>query len=365
MGSSDLAPAASSGGRSVHRSGMRRWMFAGLAVGVMAGVFVFLIPQFADYGQAWESTRRLSWGSVAVLAACAALDVATFAPPWQVALPGLGFWPALAVTQASTAASLVTPAGSAVGIAVSYRQLRRRGISAAATSRAVSLTSLWNQLANLAYPVVALALLAAAGDATAVLVPAAVLGAGIFVLAMLGVILVAASDHVASRIGDAAARVANRVRRVARRGPVRWGGPDFERFRLEAADLLRRRWLMLSVTTVANGLATLLTLTASLRALGVSAHRVSLVEIFAAWALGRLVSSIEITPGGFGVFELSLTAALIGFGGPSPAVLAAVLLYRALTVVPTLATGLVALVILRTSHQPSATYDERSASWRT
>ena len=104
----------------MHGSGMRRWVLAGLAIGVMVMVFVVVLPRLADYGQAWDATRRLSWGWVALLAACAALDLATFAPPWQVALPGLRFWPALAVTQASTAASLVTPAGSAVGVAVSF-----------------------------------------------------------------------------------------------------------------------------------------------------------------------------------------------------------------------------------------------------
>jgi uncharacterized membrane protein YbhN (UPF0104 family) len=166
-------------------------------------------------------------------------------------------------------------------------------------------------------------------------------------MALLGVILVAASDRLAVRIGEVAARVVNCPRRIVHRPPVSWGGPSFERFRLDAVDLLRRRWLPLSVTTVVNGLATLLTLTAALRALGVPASRLSLVEIFAAWALGRLVSSIEITPGGFGVFELSLTAALVSFGGPSARVLAAVLLYRAITVVPTLAMGLLALATSR------------------
>jgi uncharacterized membrane protein YbhN (UPF0104 family) len=81
-------------------------------------VFVFLLPRFADYGRAWALVGSMSWGWLAVLAACAVFDLVTFAPPWQVALPGLRFWPALAVTQASTAASLVAPAGSAVGIAV-------------------------------------------------------------------------------------------------------------------------------------------------------------------------------------------------------------------------------------------------------
>ena len=252
----------------MHGPRISRWVFVGVAVGVMTVVFVLLLPRFGDYSQALDSVRRLSWQWIAVLAACAALDLVTFAPPWQVALPGLRFWPALAITQASTAASLVTPAGSAVGIAVAFQQLRRRGFSGAETGRAVSLTSLWSQFANLLYPVVAVALLAAGGQATAILVPAAVLGAGLFTVAVVAVALVAASDHLATRTGDAAARVANRVRTMVRRPPVRWGGSSFERFRGDAVDL-----------------ATLVTLMASLRALGVPASRVSLAEVFAAWAL--------------------------------------------------------------------------------
>jgi uncharacterized membrane protein YbhN (UPF0104 family) len=69
---------------------------------------------------------------------------------------------------------------------------------------------------------------------------------------------------------------------------------------------------------------------------------VSTVEAFAAWSLVRLLGSIPITPGGLGVVELGLTTALVGFGGGQAEVVAAVLIYRALTVVPTLIIGLVA-----------------------
>jgi uncharacterized protein (TIRG00374 family) len=88
-------------------------------------------------------------------------------------------------------------------------------------------------------------------------------------------------------------------------------------------------------------------LVVSLRALGVSASQVALVDAFAAWALVRVVASVPITPGGIGVVELGLTAALVGFGGNRAGVVAAVLVYRFLTVVPTLALGLVAALTSR------------------
>ena len=56
----------------------------------------------------------------------------------------------------------------------------------------------------------------------------------------------------------------------------------------------------------------------------------------------RLLGTIPITPGGIGVVELSLTATLIGFGGSNAGVVAAVLVYRFLTMVPTIVIGLAA-----------------------
>ena len=78
----------------------------------------------------------------------------------------------------------------------------------------------------------------------------------------------------------------------------------------------------------------------SLRVFDVTAGEVSLVEAFAAWSLIRLLGSIPITPGGLGVIELGLTTALVGFGGENAEVVAAVLVYRFLTLVPTLILGL-------------------------
>jgi uncharacterized membrane protein YbhN (UPF0104 family) len=97
----------------------------------------------------------------------------------------------------------------------------------------------------------------------------------------------------------------------------------------------------------AGSLTVFAVLFVSLRALGVPAAEVSAVEAFAAWALARLLGSIPITPGGIGVVELSLTAALIGFGGNNAGVVAAVLVFRFLTIVPTLVLGIVAAGVWR------------------
>jgi uncharacterized membrane protein YbhN (UPF0104 family) len=60
-----------------------------------------------------------------------------------------------------------------------------------------------------------------------------------------------------------------------------------------------------------------------------------------------VLGSIPITPGGLGVVELGLTSVLAGFGGNHAGVVAAVLAYRFLTIVPTLVFGAVAAATWR------------------
>ena len=108
-----------------------------------------------------------------------------------------------------------------------------------------------------------------------------------------------------------------------------------------------RKWPWLTLATLAGNLSVFAVLLVSLRALDVPASQVTVIEAFAAWALIRLIGSIPITPGGIGIIELGLTGALVGFGGSNASVVAAVLVYRFLTVVPTLTLGLLASLTLR------------------
>jgi len=321
---------------------MKRHLLGAVGLVLVVVTFAYFLPKIADYRDVWSVVKELSWEWAVALLAATALNIATFAPPWLVLLPGLRFWPALLMTQASTALSIVVPGGAAVGIAGAYGMLRRWGFPAGSVARAVTLVSLWNQLANLLYPIVALFLLVVGGEETALLATAAFVGVAILGVVVGALVLVLYSKRAAGEIGDAAARGATWVRGKFRRGPVAWGRHNFERFRADVVDLLRRRWHLLTLATLAGSLTVFVVLLVALRALQVPASQVSIEEAFAAWALARLLGSIPITPGGIGVVELSLSATLIGFGGNNAGVVAAVLVYRFLTMVPTIALGLVA-----------------------
>jgi len=344
----DLKPEedAVAGGRWWNRR-VRRILLAAAGVAVVIATFAYFMPKLASYADVWALVRDMSWQSVLALTAAAAVNIATFAPPWQVALPGLRFLRALELTQASTALALVAPAGAAVGAAGAYGISRRWGFGRDEVARAVTVTSLWNQLLNLSFPIVALFVLSLTGDATPALATAAFVGVAILGIVVAGLVLILVSSRLAHELGDVVARLATWARGKLRRAPVTWSGTSFERFRANVGDFLERRWPLLTLTSLAGSLSVFAVLVVSLRALHVSAEQVSLAEAFGAWALVRILASIPITPGGAGIVEAGLSGALVGFGGNNAGVVAAVLVFRFLTVVPTLALGGLAALAFR------------------
>ncbi len=347
-----------SDGTATRRRGLtnthKRLLGAAGSIAIVVLVFVFVLPRIADYRDVFDVLRGLGWQDWVVLGGAVLLNLATFPPPWMAALPGLGYREGMAMTQASTALSIVSPAGAAVGMAASYSMLRSWRFGAAPVGLAVAITGVWNQFANLTFPVVALALLTAADEAHPALRTAALIGMAVLVVALSSFALVLSRPRRARRIGDLSARLTNRLLRVVRRGPVAWGGESFARFRSRALGLLRRRWHVITITTLAGHLTVFVLMLVCLRVVGISGSEVTAVEAFAAWALVRILGALPLTPAGVGVVEVGLTGALVAFGAPNAEAVAATLLYRALTVLPTLALGLLAAATWRTHHPGEA-----------
>ena len=321
-----------------------------LGVLVVVALFAFVLPRIADYGAVWDIISGLTWGDIGILAAVALLNVLTFGPPWMAALPGLSFRNSLTVSLASTAIANVAPGGDAVGLATTFAMLRGWGYERARATLALVVFTVWNQLANVLFPVIAIVLLALEGQKSRLLQVAAVIGGVILVVVLAAFTIALRSESGARRVGDLAQRLLDRVLRLVRRPPAVGVTEAVIRFRTDSLDLLRRRWLALTVTTVVGHLTVWLVLVASLRVVGVDSSQVSLVESFAAWSLVRLLTAIPITPGGLGIVELGLTGTLVGFGGDQEEVVAAVLLYRALTFLPPIPLGLFALLTFRRRH---------------
>jgi uncharacterized protein (TIRG00374 family) len=329
----------------------KRLLGGGLAVAVVAAVFLFFLPRIADYRDVWDVLKGLSWQDGLALLGATVLNLVTFPPPWMAALPGLGYRQAFVMTQASTALSIVSPAGAAVGMAGSYSMLRSWGFGGGAVGLAVAVTGIWNQLANFAFPIVGLALLTSIDEDHPALRTAALAGVVAFVVVVGGFALALSSERQAYRVGGLAAQLVRGTYRFLRmRREVRWDGASLAAFRARALDLLRRRWHIITVATLAGHLTVFVVLIACLHAVGITSDEVSWIEAFAAWSLVRILGALPLTPGGLGFVELGLTGALVAFGAPNADAVAATLLYRALTVFPTLALGMLGAATWRTHH---------------
>ena len=335
------------------RSRRRQLIGGGIAIVVIAGTFFFVLPRIADYRDVWGVVKTLTWEEFLALAVVAVANVLTYAPPWQAALPGLGFRQAFVVTQASTASTYVAPGGPAPGMAVSFAMLRGWGFSGRPVALAVTVTGVWNQLVIFGFPPIALWLLTSEGGDDPLLRTMALVGAVVLGAVVAGLIVGVWSAQLARKIGDVAARLVSWLKRLARRKRVGWDGESFVRFRHETMGLLRRRWHVITLATLAGHLSVFAVLLVSLRVLDVPASEVTLIEAFAAWSVVRVLGSLPITPGGLGIVELGLTSLLVGFGGGQAEVVAAVLVYRFLTMVPTLVLGLAAAATWR-RHQPGS-----------
>jgi uncharacterized membrane protein YbhN (UPF0104 family) len=302
-----------------------------LAVVVIAVVYLWLLPKLVDVSQVWATLRAMTWLELATLLVAAVWNLVSYMLPQLAALPGLSLGQAALESHTSTAVGNLLPAGQAVGLGVTYRFYTSYGFGGGPITLSLLVQGVWNNFVKLGMPVVALGLLVVSGDGAGGLATAAVVGLVVLVLAVAGFAFGLSGERRAARLGRALASVAEAVRRVVRRP----GRPDWERgavaFRAEAITLLRGRWHWLTASTLVSHLSLFLVLLLALRHVGVSESEVSWVEALAAFALVRLLSAFPLTPGGLGVVELGLAAALVLAGGEETPVVAAVLVFRVLT----------------------------------
>ena len=132
-------------------------------------------------------------------------------------------------TQASTASTYVAPGGVAVGAALSFAMLRAWGFAGSPVGLAVAVTGVWNQLAMLSFPTIALVLLTLTGDSHTALDTIAYLGLAILVVVVAAFAAGLSTPKLARWIGDLTARIVSRGLRLVRRGPVNWDGKSFVR----------------------------------------------------------------------------------------------------------------------------------------
>lgn len=310
------------------RVGVGRVARAVASVAVAAALLLYALPRLtgAQWSQISGVLARLTAGQVALLTLVWALGLIGYTWVLTGGLPGLTHGQALTLNVTSSAVSNLVPFGGALGVAVSYGMVRSWGFGAAAFALSTLVTGIWNVMAKLALPVLALFVLLAFGEVTdrrlALAAGGAALTLALVVAALVGAL---SSGRVALLVGWVADRVAAALRQVVHRLGRRPAGSaprvgvqaEVLRLRHRAVGLVRARWGELTFGIVAFLGAQAVLQWLCLRTLG---SGLNAVQVFAGFAFGRLLTSVVVTPGGVGFSETGAAALMVNVFGGDPAV---------------------------------------------
>jgi uncharacterized membrane protein YbhN (UPF0104 family) len=221
-----------------------------VTVAVLVVVFLGIFPKVADYSEVWSSIQQMPSAYVVALVVATVVNLAVYVWPLQAALPGLGYGPGFVVRQTSFAISHAVPAGGAVGLGVQYGMLDSYGFGAGAAASAIAIVSVFNVFATLVMPVVGVVALLASGvvEGTYVLmaaIGALAIGVGVAVFAM-----VLRSERGARTVGRWADRLADPLtRRLGHGRTVDLTGKILD-FRSSVVDVMRTRWVQVTLSTL-------------------------------------------------------------------------------------------------------------------
>jgi putative heme transporter len=317
------------------------------AVGVVAYFFIRERELFVGFGEALSS---LSWYWVVLAFAAELASVPPLAEAQRMLLRAGGVetdrFQVNLVTVASNAISLSVPAGVAVAEGYSFARYRRLGADTAVAA--------WSELAAGAIAFCALAAMAlvgaliAGGGAEWVLLPLLSVvfagSAGAALLFRYPLFLVRGLDWMQTHLGP----VGTLVDRLSR-------GFCATARSLKHVRPSMRMWTAAWGLSALNWLLDVVCLALAFKAVG---SRIPWGAVLLAFAGSKVVTSIGITPGGLGVVEGGLVATFVAYGLPGADAGAAVLVYRALTLIGLVGIGWLVVALL-------AVEDRRTAERRT
>jgi uncharacterized protein (TIRG00374 family) len=340
----------------------KRILQAAVSLAIVVGIFVGVMPLIADYGDVFDTIRAMTGLEDGSLVLIGLWNLVTYWFVLTAALPGLRLREAAVVNQASTAVSNTLPAGGVIGVGVSISMLTSWGFRIGSIGRSAVVTGIWNNFVKLGMPVLALSLLALEGDITPARLVAAAIGIAVLVAAIVVFALLLRSDRLARAVGRGVGRVIDWVRRLFHKSDIGGWERRSSAFRTDTIGLLRHRWIWLTVATLVSHISLYLVLLVALRHVGVSQSELSWIAVLAAFAFVRLISALPLTPGGVGVVELGYAAVMtIGLDDfTSAKVVAAILVFRAVTYLLPIPLGVVSYVTWRVNKTWKMTDEERT-----
>ncbi len=316
-----------------------------ISVGLILVIFLGVIPQFANYSDAWDAIQKMSPGWWVALGIATVVNQMSFVWPYQAVLPHLRYRHGFMETQTTSAISNTVPAGGAVAIGMTFKMFGSFGFSPVAISTAVVTTGVWIMSFKLGFPIVAVVLVGVTGQNTAGALGAAVLGVVVIVVLGLLLWLVFRSATTALRLGRLGDRFVNWALHFAHKPRSDRVQRSVLHFRDETNDTIHQRGWLLTLAVLASQGSVIVLVFFCTRSVGITPKEVSDLEVLLAIAVARLVGVIPLTPGGLGTIDAAFIGMLTALGANSSVALAADMIWRVTTYFPPIFVGLLTYFI--------------------
>ncbi len=319
----------------------------GLLALVLLGLILWiLLSNVGNLEEVGEALAGVSWETGLLLICLLLVLQVITASQLAFTVPGLGIVRSVVTVESAAAVSNTIPGPS--GTATRLGILRSWGFYTDDFARSWLFTSSLTNLMVLVMPVVATIVAAALGDVTSGVVILAVIGAVVSVTGIVLVWLMLRSESFSRRLGTLAGRFMRWARGVVSKRP---SDQDFAEAAVRFRDGLRETWrenggrVMLAV--LAAYLVNALMLGISMRAVGLDIDVLPIGSVFVVYTFVRLLTIVNITPGGVGVVEALYVSGflIVAPDADQSVVIAGVFLYRGLTYAGPILLGLCGLLI--------------------
>jgi len=317
-----------------------------IVVGFFIFVYGILLPRFIDYQEVLASLQALTAAQLGITLILGLVMWVLASSVQAALLPGLGLVHSTQSFLSGQAVSNTIP--GPVDLAVRYILYRQWGHAAEPSSLSVVLAGVFDQLAALSLPIIAVVLLALSGTVNGALLVLGIIGA-VAIGVIFGVgIKALRSESFAARIARLSERILRAVFHFIRR-PTPIGIPErVLAVRASVKDLLLSRGGLAYGADLSGRLFYGLVFIICLRETGVPESAISAAEILAVYAAVGICLILPIAPGGAGTPQVLYIAWLTNLAPDYGAQISAgVFLYFTVQwILPTII-GWIVLAILR------------------
>jgi len=339
------------GARPGPTSVLMKVLSAALSGGLLVLLFLVIIPELGSMEDVWTAIASVSAPDFVVLLIGALVIRVLLAAAYLPIIPGLSLMRSLIARESSSAVSNVIPGPS--GTATQYVVLRGWGVGADRFAGATVTNSVITDALVFAGPGLFMLLWVLAGQ------PArtgshdvwliGLIALAVTAITIVVVVAIAGSERLAALAGRVGQICVNPFRRLFGKPRITEWPERARSLRTETLGLVRGHATALALCIGGGYLLNGFLLVGSLWACGITASEMPMTMGLFLYAVGRVATIVQITPGAVGVAEVVYTAvyvAVLGEGSQST-VVAGVLVYRALTYALPLVTGLISYIAWR------------------